>query len=249
MCLLILLRGVDPEYPLIVASNRDEQRSRPSAPPGLFVGQNNRMLSPRDRQAQGTWMGINEHGMFAGLTNLAGGAGMGDMGPIDVHTTRGELPHLALDQADVASAVDAVWNRIDTDDFMGFQLLVADGASARIVSHAGCVRSVAEVPGPWVVLSNEHGERELVIPGIEDAALPGLEIEDRLAALAPVLLDEGALSGHRILKRGGEYGTVASALLAIPARPSQGLIWRYAAGVPGEVSYKEYGNLGRRLES
>ncbi len=58
MCLLILLRGVDPEYPLIVASNRDEQRSRRSAPPGLFVGQNNRILTPPDRQAQGTRMGI-----------------------------------------------------------------------------------------------------------------------------------------------------------------------------------------------
>ncbi|MGA0870627.1 MAG: NRDE family protein, partial [Planctomycetota bacterium] len=56
MCLLITLVGVDPDHPSIVASNRDERRDRPSAPPGLFVGQKRRILSPRDREAGGTWI-------------------------------------------------------------------------------------------------------------------------------------------------------------------------------------------------
>ena len=244
MCLLILLRGVDPEYPLIVASNRDEQRSRPSAPPGLFVGQNKRMLSPRDRQAHGTWMGVNEDGMFAGLTNLEGGVGVGAP---EVETTRGDLPHLALDQVDVGAAVGAVSERVESEDFRSFQLLIADGARAWIVAQSGRLSCVDEVPDPILVLSNEHGVGELRIPGVEDAALPGLRIEDRFDALAPLLLDEGARSGHRILKTGGDYGTVSSSLLAIPGQPAQGLLWRYAAGCPADVSYKEYGNLGRRL--
>jgi len=51
MCLLILIRRPAAEYPLVVASNRDEARNRQTAPPGLYVGERKRMLSPRDRVA------------------------------------------------------------------------------------------------------------------------------------------------------------------------------------------------------
>ena len=72
MCLLILFRDVDPNFPLLVASNRDEHRERRASPPGLFVGRRHRMLSPRDRRAGGTWMAVSDTGGFAALTNLAG---------------------------------------------------------------------------------------------------------------------------------------------------------------------------------
>lgn len=243
MCLLILLRGIDPDYPILVANNRDELRSRPAAPPGLFVGREHRMISPRDRQAAGTWLAINDRGMFAGVTNVAGEA------VSEVQTTRGELPHLALDQSGIDSAAEAVAERVAAEDFASFQLLVADRSGARIVVHRGCLVEIMIVTESVIVLSNEHLLGELVIPGLDEVEVPGLAVEERLDRLAPLLLDEGERSGHRILKTGGEYGTVASSLIAIGSRPEEGLIWRYAAGEPGEVPYRDYGNLRRRLGS
>ena len=93
MCLMILIQGLDPEFPLLVASNRDEDRSRKAAPPGLFAGERQRMLSPRDRRGGGTWLAVNQHGLFAGITNVAGAATRPLPG------SRGVLPHLALDGA------------------------------------------------------------------------------------------------------------------------------------------------------
>jgi hypothetical protein len=241
MCLLILLHGVDPNYPVLVASNRDELRSRRTAPPGLFVGAQQRMLSPRDREAHGTWIAVSNLGMFAGLTNLAGG----DSRP--VQTTRGELPHLALDQSDLDSAVAAVVERVAAAEFSSFRLLLADATGVQLVRHLNGATEVLSVTDSVVVLSNEHDLGQLSIPGIEAVTMPGLDIDQRLESFIPLLLDEGSSSGHRILKRGGDYGTVASSLIAVPARPEEGLIWRYAAGEPDPRSYRNYSNLRRRL--
>jgi uncharacterized protein with NRDE domain len=57
-----------PQYPLLVAANRDEQYDRPSAPPKL-TGTEPRILAGRDLRAGGTWLGLNEHGVVAALLN------------------------------------------------------------------------------------------------------------------------------------------------------------------------------------
>ena len=71
MCILFVAIKAHPEYPLIVCANRDEFHHRPTAPayrwttsPAIYAGQ--------DKQAGGTWLGINEQGQFAGLTNIRG---------------------------------------------------------------------------------------------------------------------------------------------------------------------------------
>jgi len=40
---------------------------------------------------------------------------------------------------------------------------------------------------------------------------------------------------------------VSSSLIAIPRGDLRELVWRYAAGAPDEVPYRNYGNLARRL--
>lgn len=57
-----------PQYPLLVAANRDEQYDRPSAPPQL-LGKEPRIVAGRDLRAGGTWLGVNEHGLLAAMLN------------------------------------------------------------------------------------------------------------------------------------------------------------------------------------
>ena len=75
----------------------------------------------------------------------------------------------------------------------------------------------------------------------------GLDLGQRFAILREILLDEGELSGHRILKKGGDYGTVSSSLLALDPHDPTAMTWLYAKNSPDECAYLEYGNLGRRL--
>lgn len=162
-------------------------------------------------------------------------------------TSRGVLPHFALDHDDLDAAVTAVTARVTSEVFDGFQLLLTDGRDVRVlVAHDGEVEA-HEFLGGAIVLSNEHRVGELGIPAVEAACEAGLAVSERLERLRPLLLDEGERSGHRILKRGGDYGTVSSSLIAIHRDDPRALIWRYAAGSPDVTAYRDYGNLSRRL--
>jgi uncharacterized protein with NRDE domain len=68
MCIIYLALGQHPGYPLILAANRDEFYDRPAEParywddhPGIYAG--------RDLVAGGTWLGVNNSGQFAAVTN------------------------------------------------------------------------------------------------------------------------------------------------------------------------------------
>src|SRR5688572_16712076 len=147
MCLLIVLRGLDATHPVVVAANRDERRDRKASPPGLFVGARRRLLSPRDREAGGTWLAVSEAGTFAGITNVAGAP------PVPGAPTRGDLPHVALDAAgdgaDLDAAVAAVRDEVRARPRSGFQLVLANAQGIRIVRGDGAANRGAVEATAW----------------------------------------------------------------------------------------------------
>jgi len=241
MCLLILLRGLHRDYPLLCASNRDERTDRPAAPPGLYVGVRHRLLAPRDRQAGGTWLCVDERGRVAGLTNLAG------VPAVPGAPSRGLLPLLALDEPDLDAAVVAVRSRVQIQPHAGFQLVLAEAQRMLVLRHAGGVVAVQEWQDPVLVLGNEHAPGELQPRYLPLALAPNADAGQRLDACLPMLRDPGGDGHHAICKRGQGYGTVASSLLAVPQASMAGLVWRYAPGPPDITAFRNYGNLGRRL--
>lgn len=72
MCLILVAAGVHPEFPLIVAANRDEFHGR-ATEPALFWQDHPQILAGRDLEAGGTWMGVSRNGRFAAVTNYRGG--------------------------------------------------------------------------------------------------------------------------------------------------------------------------------
>jgi len=68
MCLILLAYQIDPEYPLIIAANRDEFHNRPTAI-ATFWEETPTVLAGRDLQRGGTWLGITRQGRVAMLTN------------------------------------------------------------------------------------------------------------------------------------------------------------------------------------
>ncbi len=69
MCTLIVLHRCIEATALVVAANRDEFFERPAEGPALRHTAHGKVLAPRDAQAGGTWLGLNEHGLFAAITN------------------------------------------------------------------------------------------------------------------------------------------------------------------------------------
>ena len=72
MCLIVFALQQHPDYPLIVAANRDEYYQRPTAH-AHYWADHPQIFAGRDLQAQGTWLGVNQQGHFAALTNIREG--------------------------------------------------------------------------------------------------------------------------------------------------------------------------------
>src|SRR5438552_3923058 len=71
MCLSgIALRQFE-DWPVLVLANREEAYSRPSAGPQIFPRQVDRpaWMGGVDLTAGGTWLGVNELGLFVAVTN------------------------------------------------------------------------------------------------------------------------------------------------------------------------------------
>lgn len=241
MCLLIVLRGEFAEHPIVVAANRDERKDRASSPPGLWVGRRRRVIAPRDRLAGGTWLGVNDRGLFAGITNIAGEL------PVAGSPSRGSLPQLALDTDNLTAGVDVIRSTLRHGAWSACQLVLCDGRSTVVIRHVRGETIVGEQPAT-TVLSNQHAPGTLALAGLPVAmATPAADAAGRLEQLRPLLLDRGGEGRHATLKHGAEHATVSSSLLAVPAADPTRLLWLYAAGSPDQAPYRNYGNLGRRL--
>jgi uncharacterized protein with NRDE domain len=68
MCLILLAYQAHPDYRLILAANRDEFFSRPTAP-ATFWEDAPHILAGRDLKAGGSWLGITRDGRIAAITN------------------------------------------------------------------------------------------------------------------------------------------------------------------------------------
>jgi len=122
MCLILFSWKTDPEYPFIVAANRDEFYQRPTAP--LSLWDNSPVIAGRDQQEGGTWLGITAKGRFAAVTNYRRGAEMGST----FAKSRGKL---CRDFLEGEMSVAEFLASLDSDamDYGGFNVLVSDGLS------------------------------------------------------------------------------------------------------------------------
>jgi uncharacterized protein with NRDE domain len=118
VCLLVVLSRIMPEWPLVVAANRDEQYARP-ADPVMVLRERPRTLGGRDRLAGGTWLALNEHGIIAGLTNKP-------MQRSPTRRSRGAIPLMLTEGTDASDAVAAFSASVRPAEFNPCWALVGD---------------------------------------------------------------------------------------------------------------------------
>jgi hypothetical protein len=229
MCVLVAHLHRVPGYPLVVAANRDEALDRPSAPPTL--SNDGRCFAPRDLVAGGTWLGINRDGLLAVVTNRSREFIDAD------RASRGELCRLALASTSADQAVDRIVDAVHRAPRNGFNLLVADHLSARVLSGSDAV-AVRQLDAGTHVLTNLHEPDAFEI---DDLPPPG-DVDTTLEQFAVICRDHRDRDGYQICKHGDGYGTVSSALIALGdgiAGPSRFL---FADGPPCRTPHEDVGS-------
>lgn len=124
MCTVILRWDPESQVPLLVGANRDERPDRPSEPFAL----RNDVLCPLDVLG-GTWVGVNNRGMFVAITNQDAPHKRGK-------NSRGLLTLMALGSASVGDI--AAWlGKFDPEQYNRFNLIVACKERLVVFTHVG----------------------------------------------------------------------------------------------------------------
>ena len=95
MCLIFVAIDSHPDFPIIIAANRDEFYQRPTAA-AQYWSSNPEILAGKDLQAGGTWLGVNRNADFAAITNFR------EVENVNYSSSRGELTTHFLQHQELA---------------------------------------------------------------------------------------------------------------------------------------------------
>lgn len=139
MCLVVFAWQQHPDFPLIIAGNRDEFHARPTEDARWWPDQPD-IVGGRDLQAGGTWLALHRDGRFATVTNYR------DAVPTSAKfRSRG---HLVTEFLNAKTSPTDYLRGIDGSRYAGFNLLVSDGVElASLSNRATGVQSLA--PGVY----------------------------------------------------------------------------------------------------
>jgi uncharacterized protein with NRDE domain len=152
VCLILLSLNQHPNYPLILASNRDEFFKRPSKPLHTW-NKPHKLIAGKDLDAGGTWLGITPDGRFAAITNFREFPQSTNQNKGKALLSRGKLSHDFL--ASTQSAAEYIDELKKTADcYPGYNLLLGElsGSASQISYYSN--RSEA---GPATLASGYHG--------------------------------------------------------------------------------------------
>jgi uncharacterized protein with NRDE domain len=154
VCLLVVAWRVIPDTPLLIGANRDELLERPTTLMAALRPARPRVLGGRDEQSGGTWLAVNEHGVFAALTNQP----LGDAKD-PTRRSRGELPLALASQASATRAADLLLSDYRPSDYNGSWLLVGDRVNLYFIDFTGQVEpeAIALAPGLHVLENRPLG--------------------------------------------------------------------------------------------
>ncbi|MFL5356652.1 NRDE family protein [Archangium sp.] len=261
MCTIAILRHAHPDYPLLLAANRDELYARPAAGPHV-LSLSPRIVGGRDLERQGTWMGVTDGGFFVGLTNQRGAANL-----TRAPRSRGEVVMCALQTGSV-EGVERYLAGLDPREYNPFNLLYGDAVKLRVAyARPDAERMWKEdvPPGvhvlpndvldspalPKVARARKLAEKAARKPWSEAVqALQALLADHLLPERAPELLpDEEGLPELRERMRQyqalcihtPEYGTRSSALVAL--EPGRVAHYLTADAAPCQEPYRDVTHL------
>ncbi len=127
MCTVTIVPKADASGAFRMACSRDEQHGRaPANPPQQSDLTGTQILMPIDPASDGTWVGVNAHGLALTLLNY---------NLIDPPSDRDQSRGSVIPQLLSASTVDEVFalaTSIDADRMMPFRLVACDGRSVML---------------------------------------------------------------------------------------------------------------------
>lgn len=240
MCTLIFAWQVFEEAPILLAANRDEVLGRPSQPPARRDWERS-TLAPKDEEADGTWLGVNDNDVIVALTNKwLDEDREGDR-------SRGLLVRDGLGAASAEDAIRTVEQDLDDRTYDGFFLVALDRDSAFLVESGAQRRVTPLKPGIHIVV-NVGVDGQYTIPERRDEV--GRQQAANADRIRTALRPEPGEDPHHWLGRASDilgdheygvcihedgFGTKSASLITVGA---DDVTYEFASGPPCETPFE-----------
>jgi uncharacterized protein with NRDE domain len=234
MCLVFIGLRIPGCPPAMIGANREEARRRPmTSPVCCRVGPRSLrcLLAGADHgpdgsfPQMGTWLGVNEVGMAVAVTNRSDG----ELAWADQTRSKGLLAVDLLGFGRPEEAVRFAERELASGGFGGCDYLVA-GRDAAFAIEAPGARSIR-------VIELNSGVHAMTNLDLNDPGDPRVRLvreafdpHDFPASAARICRDE------RIVRAGGERGTISSSLIAV----GSGIVFDHIRGDPRGGEYDRY---------
>jgi hypothetical protein len=231
--------------PILVAANREERFDRPTQYPKIQPG-SPRVVCGIDRKANGTWLGVNQHGLFCAVLNRPK-----HRLPLEPRS-RGLLCRELLELRTAREASEYAEKELLTGIYAGANYVCADAKFAAVVYGGNKIEVMEITPGLHVITDgnmddfrderHELVHRMLTLHTL-DSAVTFLAVASRTFSRKP---DNYGRRG--VVMLGKEFGTVSSTLLAL-SRKIQHAVMQYSPGPPCDHPYDDLSALLRQVLS
>ncbi len=245
MCLLAVQYRLVPESPILVAANREEYFDRPSLSPSIQSGKP-RILSGIDQKSGGTWLGVNQNGMFVGVCNRVTSR------PLFGQRSRGLLAMDLLRSGTAAAGLERAQAEFAKTRYEGCNIIVADAENGYCI-HADERQEVVELREGLNIIGarnlNDPEDqrvqmaRRLLTLQTLDSPVKFLAVASKVFARAPV--GPGRPS---MVVRNNDYGTVSSSLIALGVKPRDA-IYQFCNGAPDQAKFEDCSPMLRDILS
>ena len=227
MCLIAIAWQAHRHLPLVIVANRDEFYQRETLAMHYWPDQPG-LLAGRDLQAGGTWLGVNQRGRFAAITNVR------ETAPQNTSTSRGNLPGLWLNTHLTSSELLKTLEQ-SASLYSGYNVLFGDQTQLIWASNRGpkgfehrhlasgiygLGNASLNTPWPKLRLAKQRLAKQLQLdqPSLEDFSWVTADTctQDDLSNFAPTDMEESwlrALSAQWI--KTPTYGTRAQTLITM----------------------------------
>lgn len=232
MCTLFIYRSKNTDWPVLIASNRDEYLSRTFKAPGYYW--NNSIFAGKDISEGGSWLGINKNGLCAAILNR-----VSNSLKIKNFKSRGQIIIEILNYSNAASALKYIKSNFKKNTKF-FNLFISDYQDAYWIKYDQDELKSFKVPYGFSILDNYNlndntsPKQRLYKRIFLKKRLPNPSINYFKSWEELLFLEEkydgNNLSSVFVKDKNKNYGTVCSSIIGLPNKDKikKNMIWLYS---------------------
>ena len=245
MCILLISRKKNSNWPILIATNRDEFFNREFRDPGKHWKNFPYIYAGKDKKAGGSWLGINKYGICVAILNrktlLKNSKNLESRGNLVIHALKFKL------------ALQAKNKIIESFEkkYKFFNLFISDIKNSYLIKYDNFKLETFSIPyGNSIIDNLDLNDKNSIRQSFNknkfnDASFPEPE-RNKFDAWKKLLLSkspkiDGNLTSIYVKDRHNNYGTVCSSIIGLPKikTNTKDIFWLYRKSNDNSTNFKK----------